>query len=128
MLATTPANDKASLAGGSDAKTNCATTSAFYTSSESSTHLPRVSNPREWRALMALAARDLSREQMDRTAGASNSPDLMKRCRERYGLDIPCIKETVRDRDGLEVQRGVYRPTAADRRRIRQLLARRGTR
>lgn len=102
------------------------TTDELYSSPQRETSLPVVSNPREWRALMALSVRDLTREQMDRTAGASNSPDLMKRCRERYGLDIPCIKETVRDRDGFEVQRGVYCPTAADRHRIRQLLARRG--
>lgn len=125
-MTTTPRNEKASLAGGFDAETKNATTSGLYSTPEREASFPIVSNPREWRALMALAARDLSREQMDRTAGASNSPDLMKRCRERYGLTIPCVKETVRDRDGLEVQRGVYRPTAADRRRIRQLLARRG--
>lgn len=125
MQSTTSRNDNATLAGGDDVKAN-ATTSGLYSTPERETSLPIVSNPREWRALMALAARDLSREQMDRTAGASNSPDLMRRCRERYGLTIPCIKETVRDRDGFDVQRGVYRPTAADRRRIRQLLARRG--
>ena len=120
-MTTTPRNAFATGQGGEGVKADATTTSALYAE-----HLPIVSNPREWRALMALAARDLSREQMDRTAGASNSPDLMKRCRERYSLTIPCVKETVRDRDGLEVQRGVYRPTAADRRRIRQLLARRG--
>lgn len=121
-----PEKHEARRQPGNVGSANATTTDKLYSTSERETSLPIVSNPREWRALMALAARDLSREQMDRTAGASNSPDLMKRCRERYGLDIPCIKETVRDRDGLEVQRGVYRPTAADRRRIRQLLARRG--
>lgn len=107
-------------------KAEATTTSAFYTKRDDQISIPLVINPREWRALMALAVHDLTREQMDRTAGASNSPDLMKRCRERYGLTIPCVKESVLDRDGFEVQRGVYRPTAADRRRIRQLLARRG--
>lgn len=117
-MMTTSRNENASGQAGECVKADATTTRALYAE-----HLPIVSNPREWRALMALAARDLSREQMDRTAGASNSPDLMRRCRERYGLTIPCIKETVRDRDGFDVQRGVYRPTAADRRRIRQLLA-----
>ncbi|MCC4115341.1 hypothetical protein LLG90_08280 [Aromatoleum toluclasticum] len=124
-MTTIPKNEKPAGQGGSHVKGDW-TTQQFYASQAEPASLPIVANPREWRALMALCVRDLTREQMDRTAGASNSPDLMKRCRERYGLSIPCVKEGVLDRDGLEVQRGVYRPTAADRRRIRQLLSRRG--
>lgn len=61
---------------------------------------------------------------MDRIAGASNSPELIAELRRR-GLDIPCDRVPVIDRDGREVLRGVYHLTAADRRKIHAWLLRR---
>lgn len=81
-------------------------------------------NPRHQRALQALLTRSQPREHLDRIAGASNSPELIAELRRR-GLDIPCDRVPVIDRDGLEVKRGVYHLSAADRRKIHAWLLRR---
>ena len=112
-MTTTPTNENARWQAGADV-TAQTTTSEVY---------PKPTNKRELRALMALLACDLTREQLDRTAGCSNSPDLVRRMRGLYGIDLPCDKEAVHDRDGCLVKRGVYRPTSGDRRRMRELLA-----
>lgn len=115
-------NDNAPGQGGTDDKA-LATTAAFY----SAVTLP-VENPREHRLLVALTARDLSRESVDRVAGCSNGPALVMRCRERYGLELPCTMMAGVDRDGHDVRFGFYQPTPTDRRRMRQLLALGGVR
>ena len=78
-------------------------------------------NPRHLRALNALLRRSMPREQIDREAGCSNGPDLVADLRAR-GLEIPCERVPVYDRDGFEVKRGVYHLTATDRARIRRWL------
>lgn len=73
-------------------------------------------NPREIRIISGLACAPLSREELDRLAGASNGPDAIKALR-RKGLAIPCCREAVADRDGEIVFRGRYRFTEEDRAR-----------
>ena len=72
----------------------------------------------------ALLVRSRTREQIDAAAGASNGPDEVLRLRA-YGLEIPCVRVPCIDRDGKEVQRGVYSFTAADRRKVNAWLAKR---
>jgi hypothetical protein len=75
------------------------------------------SNPRHLRALHALLRRSMPREHLDREAGCSNGPELVAELRRR-GLELPCDRIPVFDRDGLEVKRGVYHLTPKDRRKI----------
>jgi len=79
-------------------------------------------NPRHLRALNALLRRPIPREQLDREAGCSNGPDLIAELRQR-GLSIPCDRAPTFDRDGREVQRGIYHLTSTDRRKLREWLA-----
>ncbi len=81
-------------------------------------------HPRELRALHALMRRPMPREHIDREAGCSNGPDLIGRLRDR-GLDLPCPRVPVIDRDGRECMRGVYFLTTRDRRCIALWLFRR---
>lgn len=81
-------------------------------------------NPRHLRALWAFMRRPVPREQLDREAGCSNGPDLVAELRRR-GLEIPCDKAPVIDRDGQEVRRGIYHLTETDRRRVQAWLRRR---
>lgn len=76
-----------------------------------------TSNPRHHRVLLGLLRRAMPREHIDSAAGASNGPDLIAELRRR-GLDLPCDRIPVFDRDGLEVKRGVYHLTPKDRRKI----------
>ena len=72
----------------------------------------------------ALLTRSRTREQIDAAAGASNGPDEVFRLRA-LGLEIPCVRVPCIDRDGKEVQRGVYSFTAADRRKVNTWLSKR---
>ncbi|WP_333985488.1 hypothetical protein [Burkholderia orbicola] len=83
-----------------------------------------TSNPRHLRVLNAALHRPMSREDVDRVAGASNGPDLIFDLRDK-GLDFPCHRVPCFDRDGLEVKRGIYALSALDRRKIARWLARR---
>lgn len=73
-------------------------------------------NPREIRIICALASAHCSREELDRIAGASNVPDAIASLR-RAGLEIPCERNPITDKDGEIVYRGRYRFTDADRER-----------
>lgn len=81
-------------------------------------------NPRHQRALALLLQRPARREELDRVAGCSNSPDLIAELRRR-GLELPCERVSALDRDGRACNPGVYHTTAADRRRIAAWLRRR---
>jgi hypothetical protein len=83
-----------------------------------------TSNPRHLRVLIGLLRRALPREHVDTTAGASNGPELIAEFRRR-GLQVPCDRIPVYDRDGREVKRGVYHLTNADRRKIHRFFAER---
>ncbi|KVU30536.1 hypothetical protein WK65_04360 [Burkholderia ubonensis] len=84
-----------------------------------------TANPRHLRVLHALMRRPMPREEVDRVAGCSNGPDLIFDLRDK-GLEIPCVKVACVDRDGLAVERGIYSPSEADRRKIARWLAKRG--
>ena len=81
-------------------------------------------NPRELRVIAGLMRRPMPREHVDSEAGASNGPELIANLR-RKGLEVPCDRVPVLDRDGFEVRRGIYNLPRADRRKVNQWLARR---
>ncbi len=85
-------------------------------------------NPRYLRILAALMTRARSREEIDRIAGASNGPDAIAGIRA-LGLPKPdclvCERTPCFDRDGMDVQRGIYWLTPAGRRRVDAWLRRR---
>ncbi|MBC9070950.1 hypothetical protein IAI53_03145 [Thauera sp. CAU 1555] len=83
-------------------------------------------NPRELRLLGHLLDREGAfREELDRAVGASNSPDIVFRLRQR-GFDIPCDRVTRTDRDGRPCKVGWYRLTAEAKRAARAVLMRSG--
>jgi len=69
---------------------------------------------RQTRAIKGLLAKPLKREELDRVAGCSNSPDLIA-CLRRKGLAIPCELVNVTDRDGHDCRSGLYSFTDADK-------------
>lgn len=86
-----------------------------------------IRGPREWRVLRRLMIGPASREELDITAGASNSPDLVFRLRSR-GLNIDCELATHVDRDGQNCRHGVYSLESKSREVVRDLLAQRAAR
>lgn len=84
-----------------------------------------TANPRHLRVLDALMRRPLPREQLDRVAGASNGPDLVAELRRR-GLDLPCYRVPVLDRDNRLAHIGVYALTPMDVRLMNKTLTKRG--
>jgi len=83
---------------------------------------PDIPNERELRVLHALNMHaEISREQLDRIAGASNSPDIVFRLRGR-GIGIVCRMVRAFDRDGNEVQHGMYSMSAISRQAFRDWL------
>ena len=81
-------------------------------------------NPRWLRALAALRVRPVPRETLDREAGCSNGPELVANLR-RLGLEVPCERRRIIDRDLFPAFPGVYLLTAADRRKLNTWLRRR---
>lgn len=79
---------------------------------------PTDLSPRHRRIVHALLTRSRTREQIDRIAGASNGPDEILRLRAKLGIEIPCQRIPAFDRDGHDVQIGVYSLTPPDRRKI----------
>ena len=78
------------------------------------TQRPMLNSPRQYRAIEALLKGDVSREQLDRIAGASNSPALIAGLRDK-GLTIPCERVASIDRDGNKTRHGVYSFTVDDK-------------
>jgi hypothetical protein len=74
-------------------------------------------NPRHLRVIHALMTRPRKREDVDRIAGASNSPELIAELRRR-GLTITCHRTPAIDRDGYPIKFGVYAFDEDDRRKI----------
>ncbi|SFC86198.1 hypothetical protein SAMN05660479_02567 [Microbulbifer thermotolerans] len=79
-------------------------------------------SPRQWRALSALLKRPHSREELDRIAGASNSPELIRQLRQR-GINILCKRIKHIDRDGLIGWHGVYWIPASEKQRLKRAIA-----
>lgn len=90
---------------------------------------PRRLTPRQQRVIAALWAAEnwISRESIDRIAGASNGPQVIKELRERLtgqdGIDMERIEVT--DRDGQLCRPGRYKLNHQGRDRI-ALAARNG--
>ncbi len=79
-------------------------------------------DPRQLRVLDALRTKPQPREAIDTIAGVSNGPDVVMDLRTR-GLDIPCERVTVIDRDGKPRRPGIYSLTQEDRRLVHAWLA-----
>ncbi|MEI7455799.1 MAG: hypothetical protein WCK93_03665 [Nitrosomonadales bacterium] len=75
-------------------------------------------NPRHLRAIHALMQRARFKNDLQTITGASNTPELVAELRRR-GLDTPCERVPVLDRDGLVTRPGVYSFNDTDRRKIR---------
>ena len=81
-------------------------------------------NPRWLRALAALRVRPVPRETIDREAGCANGPELVANLR-RLGLEVPCERRRILDRDLFPAFPGVYMLSSADRRKLNTWLRRR---
>jgi len=81
-----------------------------------------TNSPRSIRILQRLFKSPATREEIDIIAGASNGPDEVLQLRE-LGLELPCFKVKVYDRDGELVTRGLYDATPRDRREILRFFA-----
>lgn len=79
-------------------------------------------NPRYLRVIHALMIRPRKREEIDKIAGASNGPDLIKALRH-LGLCVECKKIPGIDRDGKPTKFGVYAFYNNDRRAINTWLS-----
>ncbi len=78
--------------------------------------------PRQARALAALMRGPLSRKDLDKIAGVTNSPALVAQLRRR-GLEFPCTMVATLDRDWRPCKFGVYSLTAEDREKAARWLA-----
>lgn len=66
-----------------------------------------IKTPRQYRVIKALMQSRPTREQLDRIAGASNSPQVILELR-RLNWAIQTHREEVKDRDGKTVRRGRF--------------------
>ncbi|KWB70503.1 hypothetical protein [Burkholderia ubonensis] len=94
------------------------------TSAKRQSQFTGSANLRQLRALTVLQRRPMPREELDAVVGCSNGPDLIAGLRAK-GLALPCVRVACIDRDGIEVQRGVYHLTTTDRRKVARWLAKR---
>lgn len=79
--------------------------------------------PRQSRALaLLMPGQWITREHLDRGAGASNSPDLIQQLRRKLGHDgIEMEHFDATDRDGKPTRPGRYRLTQQGRERLAQI-------
>lgn len=88
----------------------------------STTVFKGTKNPRRIRALIALVFRDyVSRENLDKLAGCTNSPDLVSRLR-KDGVDVQMREVHTKDRDGRSCWFGEYFLMPEVKRAIREWL------
>ncbi len=78
-------------------------------------------NPRALRLLRALLEQPLTRESADTVMGASNGPEEVRKLREQ-GLELPCYRLRVHERDGLWTYRGLYALSHKDRQQVARAL------
>lgn len=81
-------------------------------------------NPRHLRAIHALMQRARFRNDLQTITGASNTPALVSELRTR-GLETPCKRVPVLDRDGVVTRPGIYSFNATDRRKVNKWIAER---
>lgn len=79
-------------------------------------------DPRHLRVLNALRIKPQPREAVDTIAGVSNGPDIVMRLRAG-GLEIPCDRITVLDRDNRPRRPGIYSLTPHDHYLVTEWLA-----
>ena len=80
--------------------------------------------PRQERVTKAMVQSNgwITREAIDRIAGASNGPEVIRQLRRRFGYDaIEMERISVVDRDGLPAQPGRYRLTTAGRQHLAEM-------
>lgn len=80
--------------------------------------------PRQTRAVKALARTNgwISREAIDRIAGASNGPEVIRQLRQRLGREaIEMQRVDAIDRDGHPCKPGRYRLTAEGRSKLAEM-------
>lgn len=77
---------------------------------------------RQHRVIAALLNGPRSREQIDRIAGASNGPEVIRQLRES-GFTIVCEMVKHTDRDGKPGKHGIYHFTANDRQKALDYLS-----
>lgn len=82
-----------------------------------------ITTTRQRRLIEALRVGPRSREELDRIAGASNAPEVVRQLRVR-GLDLPCQFAPHTDRDGVKGRHGVYSLSDVDRLKLRGSLTR----
>ena len=82
-----------------------------------------TTNPKRIRTLLALVYRDwVSREDLDRLIGASNSPDAIMQLRRKYGLEIVMREVQAINRDGRHCWYGEYQLAYDDKVMVREWL------
>ena len=82
-----------------------------------------TNSPKRIRALIALAYRDwVSREDLDRLIGASNSPDSIMNLRRNHGLEIIMREVKAINRDGRQCWFGEYNLIHDDKVMVREWL------
>lgn len=82
-----------------------------------------TTNSRHLRAIEALERGPVFREMLDRIAGCANGPELIAELRRR-GLEAPCKRVPIEDRDGKICHPGLYSLTSADQLLIAEWTAR----
>ena len=70
--------------------------------------------PRTMRVVKALLKDKIMREDLDKIAGSSNSPDIVFRLRQK-GLEITCLRIDSKDIDGKRCRPGRYEFTKSDK-------------
>lgn len=91
-------------------KSNEGATKPTKSSQNSTTIQPKTNNQTELRALSALVearGRGVSRKDLDKACGASNSPEIVRRLRVK-GFAIHCEMRKTTNRFGDSVQAGYY--------------------
>jgi hypothetical protein len=82
-----------------------------------------TNSPKRIRALIALVYRDwVSREDLDRLIGASNSPDSIMNLRRNHGLEIIMREVKAINRDGRPCWFGEYNLKHEDKVMVREWL------
>lgn len=78
------------------------------------------------RLMLALLNAPRSREECDRIAPASNSPEYIARLRRSLGLELPCEHVPFVTKDGVSSWYGRYYATTDDKAKIREFLVKYG--
>ncbi len=84
--------------------------------------LPTINTQRQLRAIKALFnSEKISSFELQTKAGVLNAPELIASLR-KLGWDIPCIRETIKDRDGHKCRPGYYSLTESSRLQANEVL------